>query len=46
MKTKINNHTVEEILRWVEGKGIDIQYDLFNEKKFSNDPRFDSILNK
>tara|TARA_B100001287_G_C22560084_1_gene471001 strand:+ start:132 stop:431 length:300 start_codon:yes stop_codon:yes gene_type:complete len=26
--------------------GIDIQYDLFDEKKFSNDPRFDSILNK
>ena len=46
MKTKINNHTVEEILRWVEWKGIDIQYDLFDEKKFSNDPRFDSILNK
>lgn len=46
MKTKINNHTVEEILRWVELKGIDIQYDLFDEKKFSNDPRFYSILNK
>lgn len=46
MKTKINNHTVEEILRCVELKGIDIQYDLFDEKKFSNDPRFYSILNK
>lgn len=46
MKTKINNHTVEEILRWVEWKGIDIQYDLFDEKKFSKDPRFYSILNK
>ena len=40
MKTKINNHTDEEILRWVEWKGIDIQYDLFDEKKFVDDSRF------
>lgn len=46
MKKKINKQTVEEILRWVQWKGIDIKYDLFDEKKFSNDQRFDSILNK
>ena len=40
MKTKINNHNVEEILRWVEWKGIDILYDLFDEKKFIDDSRF------
>ena len=44
MKTKINNHNVEEILRWVEWKGIDIQYDLFNEKKFVDDSRFAKYL--
>lgn len=32
MKKKINKRTVEEILRWVEWKGIDIQYDLFMRK--------------
>ena len=40
MKTKINNHNVEEILRWVEWKGIDILYDLFDEKKLIDDSRF------
>jgi len=40
MKKKINEQTVEEILRWVEWKGIDIQYDLFNKKKFVDDSRF------
>ena len=40
MKKKINEQTVEEILRWVEWKGIDIQYDLFDEKKFVDDSRF------
>ena len=40
MKKKINKQTVEEILRWVEWKGIDIQYDLFNENKFVDDSRF------
>jgi len=44
MKTKINNHTDEEILRWVEWKGIDIQYDLFKEKKFVDDSRFCKTL--
>lgn len=37
---------IEKILSWIEWKNIDNQYDLFDEKKFSNDPRFDSILNK
>jgi len=46
MKTKINNHIVKEILRLLEWKGVDIHYNLFNEKKFINDPRFGSILNK
>ena len=40
MKKKINKQTVEEVLRWVEWKGIDIQYDLFDEKKFVDDSRF------
>ena len=40
MKKKINKQTVEEILRWVEWKGIDILYDLFDEKKFIDDSRF------
>jgi hypothetical protein len=37
---------IEKILSWIEWKNIDNQYDLFDEKKFSNYPRFDSILNK
>ncbi len=44
MKTKINNQNVEEVLRWVEWKGIDIQYDLFDEKKFIDDSRLGKIL--
>ena len=44
MKKKINEQTVEEILRWVEWKGIDIQYDLFKEKKFVDDSRFCKTL--
>ena len=44
MKKKINNQTVEEILRWVEWKGIDIQYDLFDEKKFIDDSRFGKYI--
>lgn len=36
--------TIEEILRWVEWKDVDMQYDLFNENKFRDDPRFDHLL--
>lgn len=45
MKSTIKHLTVEELLHWVEWKGIDIQYDLFNENKFKDDPRFDKFLN-
>ena len=30
--------TTEEILRWVEWKDVDMQYDLFNKNKFRDDP--------
>lgn len=45
MKSTIKDLTVEELLHWVEWKGIDIQCDLFNENKFKDDPRFDKLLN-
>ena len=38
--------TTEEILRWVEWKDVDMQYDLFNKNKFRDDPRFDHLLKK
>ena len=34
----------EEILRWVEWKELDMQYDFLNKNKFRDDPRFDHLL--
>ena len=42
----IQDLTTEEILRWVEWKDVDMQYDLFNKNKFRDDPRFDNLLKK
>ena len=44
MNSTIKDLTLEELLHWVEWKGIDVQYDLFNENKFKDDSRFIRLL--
>ena len=40
----VQDLTIEEILRSVEWRHVEMQYDLFNKNKFRDDPRFDHLL--
>ena len=41
---KLEEEKIEKILRWVELKGVDIQYDLFDDKKLEKNPLLNSYL--
>ena len=43
MKVK-NKQEIDKILKWVEWRNIDVQFDLFDEGKLRDNPMFDKYL--